>query len=425
VTWYTKSNNPCHGLLVYLANRSTTNPPQDKALRPGAVARTVILLGVTSLLTDVSQEMVTAILPLYLVLQLGLSPLSFGVVDGVNQSSAALARLLGGALADRLGRYKEVAAAGYGLSALTKLGFLLVGTYTPGLTLVMLLDRLGKGIRTAPRDAMIALSSHPKALGRAFGVHRTLDTAGAMLGPLVAYGLLQLVPRRYDATFVVSFMFALLGLATLVTFVKNPNVKQSTAAQAPQSFRVLWAERRSRALLALAFALGTVTLSDGFIYLALQKQLAFEPGLVPLLYVATPGVYMLLAAPLGRLADRMGRAKLLVVGYACLGLVYLVLLSHAPWAWLVCILLLGTYYAGTDGVLVALASRHLPSELTATGLAGLATANQVGRLGASLLFGWLWTAGALPDAILVFLVAIALLLGACTIGLHRLGLGRD
>src|SRR5436190_19093973 len=158
------------------------------------VSRNVLLLGLTSLLTDVSSEMVSTVLPIYAMVALGASPLAYGLIDGLYQGTAALVRVASGILADRWSRYKELAAAGYGLSALCRIALLAVGGTVGGLSASIVVDRVGKGIRTAPRDALISLSSARERLGTAFGVHRAMDTAGAMLGPLVAVGVLLMAP---------------------------------------------------------------------------------------------------------------------------------------------------------------------------------------------------------------------------------------
>src|SRR5262245_8714683 len=163
------------------------------------VSRNVLLLGLTSLLTDVSAEMVTTVLPIYLVFELGASPLAFGMIDGLYQGAGALTRLVSGVYADRWRRYKEIAGLGYGISAACKAGLLGIGTGSGGVAVIVLAARLGKGIRTAPRDALISLSSAKDKLGTAFGVHRAMDTAGAMVGPLVAFGVLFIAPRAFDA----------------------------------------------------------------------------------------------------------------------------------------------------------------------------------------------------------------------------------
>src|SRR5215813_1392757 len=185
------------------------------------VSRTVLLLGLTSFFTDVSSEMVSSILPLYMILTLRMAPLEFGIIDGLYQGTASLIRVASGYIADRWCRYKEVAVAGYALSAVCKLGILLAGSVFGTLTSFIVMDRTGKGIRTAPRDALISLSSPQERLATAFGIHRALDTAGAMLGPIISLGLIELAPGAFDAIFVVSFCVALIGLGVLLLFVEN------------------------------------------------------------------------------------------------------------------------------------------------------------------------------------------------------------
>ena len=198
---------------------STTGIARSTARVSAAVTPTVLALGAVSLITDVSSEMVTAVLPLYLVTGLGLSPLGFGLLDGIYNGFSALVRLAGGHLADRGGgRHKSIAGIGYGISALCKPLLLLAHTLTP-IGLILAADRTGKGLRTAPRDALISLSSAPSAHGRAFGVHRAMDTAGALLGPLVAFLILRATVDGYDAVFTVSFCVAVVGVLVLVLFV--------------------------------------------------------------------------------------------------------------------------------------------------------------------------------------------------------------
>ena len=289
------------------------------------VSTTVVLLGLTSMFTDISSEMVTAILPLYLIFTLGLSPLQFGVIDGIQQGASALVRVASGYTADRFGRYKEVAVFGYGLSAITRIGFILVGRSWALIGALVFADRTGKGIRTAPRDALISLSTPEEDLGTAFGVHRALDTAGAVIGPLIAFSLLVLIPHDFDPIFFVSFCFALIGLAILVLFVQNTTGRVEAEPLPPVTMRSvaqLLAVPRFGALLVAGGALALMTMSDGFVYLGLQQNLDFAGRNLPLLYVATSLVYMLLAIPAGRLADRVGRAKVFVCGYLLLLVVY-------------------------------------------------------------------------------------------------------
>jgi hypothetical protein len=359
------------------------------------VSRNVLFLGLTSLVTDISSEMVSAVLPLYLVLYLRLTPLEFGIVDGLYQGVGAIVRIAGGLFADRWRRYKEVAVAGYALSAACKLGLLAAGSAPTALGAVVLLDRTGKGIRTAPRDALISLSSSRVGLATAFGVHRALDTSGALLGPLVAFGLLALVPGAFDAVFVASFCAAVVGVGVLVLFVENPAPDGTRTAErvSPRAALGLLSAPRFCALVVAGAVLSLATIADGFLYLGLQRRLSFGVGFFPLLYVGTALVYLLLAVPAGRLADRIGREQVFIGGYVLLLLGYAVfLLPVASPAQLVAVLaLLGAYYAATDGVLMALASAVLPGELRTSGLALLTTATGLARLLASVLFGALWT----------------------------------
>ena len=391
----------------------------------GLVSRTVVLLGLTSLFTDISSEMVTTILPLYLVYAVGLSPIQFGVIDGIQQGASALVRIGGGFFADRLRRYKEVAAVGYGVSAACRILFIAAGTAWGAIGAVMFADRLGKGIRTAPRDAMISLSSPPERLGAAFGVHRALDTAGATIGPLIAFGLLVAAPHGYHSIFVVSFCFAIVGFAILVLFVQNPREERVEPAPREQitmrDVARLLTIPRFPTLIAVGSVLALATMSDGFVYLGLQKNLGFAGTQLPLLYVATSLVYMVLAAPIGKLADRVGRGRVLVSGYALLLVVYAALIVPPPGIGGIALVVIafGTYYAATDGVLMALVSPLLPPELRASGLALVVTATSLARLFASIVFGATWAFLGIGTAVVVFGIALAVATAAAAVVLER------
>jgi MFS family permease len=385
------------------------------------VARNVVLLGLVSFFTDISSEMVTTILPLYLVYTLGFTPLQFGVVDGLQQGAAALVRVAGGFAADRTRRHKEVAWAGYGLSAVSRLGLLFAQSVS-ALGALVFIDRTGKGIRTAPRDALISLSTEREALGAAFGVHRALDTAGAMLGPLLAFGILWAAPGEFDAIFVVSFCIALIGLAILGLFVENraevdPDAEHVSVAAAAR----LFGTRRFATLVFVGAALALVTVSDGFLFIALQRHLDFEARLLPLLFVGTAFAYMVLAIPVGRLADRVGRGRVFVLGYLPLLAAYGLLLLPSGGSPEIALFLglLGLYYAATDGVLMALASASLPPALRGSGLALLVTATSIGRLFASILFGTIWTWTDVETAIAAYAIGLVAAMAVAAAALRR------
>ncbi|MET9295633.1 MFS transporter [Streptomyces sp. NPDC003077] len=405
---------------MYLATTDATRATRQ--LSRGRVTGPVLALGTVSLVTDISSEMVTAVLPLYFVLHLGLSPLQFGFLDGLYNGVTALVRLLGGHAADRGNRHKLVAGSGYALSALSRLGLLLAGGGTLGIGAALAADRIGKGVRTAPRDALITLSSPPDALGRAFGVHRAMDTTGAFLGPLAAFALLWLTADAYDAVFVVSFCVGLVGVLLLIAFVPGRDALPPLPA-APAAPRAgLLAPLRDpafRRVLGAAALLGAATIGDAFLYLMLQRRLDFAVSWFPLLPLGAAGVYLLLAVPAGRLGDRIGRRVPFLAGHAALLGAYVLLLVTGNGLVLLAgvLLLLGVFYAATDGVLMALAGPLLPAARRASGLALLQTGQALARLLAAAGFGAAWTLwgvgpalGAAAGALTVALICATVLL---------------
>ncbi|MFF3449357.1 MFS transporter [Streptomyces sp. NPDC002667] len=421
-----------------------------------AVGPTVLALGTVSLITDVSSEMVTAVLPLYLVAGLGLSPLGFGLLDGIYNGFSALVRLAGGHLADRGGgRHKWVAGAGYALSALCKPLLLVARTLTP-IGLVLAVDRTGKGLRTAPRDALISLSSSPETRGRAFGVHRAMDTAGALLGPLAAFLILRETVDGYDAVFTVSFCVAVVGVLVLVLFVPGGGVTRPAAvagaagagagtgagagagtgtgtgtgnragddghavravaaADSPprptlRAALALLRRRELRGITLCALLLGLATVSDSFVFLLLQRRLGVPDRWFALLPVGTAAAFLLLAVPLGRLADRAGRWRMFLAGHGALLLAYGLLLTswHGTALPFAVLFLHGGFYAATDGVLMAAASDSVPEELRSSGLALVQTGQALARFACSLAFGAAWTAWGDRTALMVSAVALAL-----------------
>ncbi|WP_371619361.1 MFS transporter [Streptomyces sp. NBC_00454] len=421
---------------MYLADRSAPTgaktAPDGGPVRAPAVASAVLALGAVSLITDVSSEMVTAVLPLYLVAGLGLSPLGFGALDGLYNGVSALVQLTGGHLADRIRNHKLIAGIGYGLSALCKPLLLLAHSLGP-VGVVLALERTGKGLRTAPRDALISLSTPPELQGRAFGVHRAMDTTGALLGPLAAFFILGMTVDGYDAVFGVSACVAALGVVVLVLFVPSgadlgparpkpaalpkpaarpvrtgpaatatasEPASASASASSPEPGAVNVREAlallrlpRLRALAGCAALLGLTTVSDAFLYLLLQDRAGIGEQWFPLLPLGTAAVFLLLAVPAGALADRIGRRTVFLSGHALLLAGYGLLLwapdrSALPYLVLA---LHGMFYAATDGVLPAAVAATVPVRLRATGIAVVGTSQALARFGCSLAFGAAWT----------------------------------
>ena len=393
--------------LSTIGRRDHTGTVSPRKL--ATIGGNVFALGAVSLVTDVSSEMVTAVLPVYLVLGLHLSPAVYGLVDGLYTGATALLRLVGGYLADRIRRRKAVAGVGYALSAVAKLGLVAAGASVAAIGAVLTIDRTGKGLRTAPRDALITLSVPEPLLGRAFGVHRAMDSAGAFVGPLVALGVLAAVGSAtgidaFDAVFFTSFCIAALGVLLLVLFVRDrQGARPPAGAVSPRAAFGLLRATGVRRLLAAACVLGLATIGDGFVYLVVQRKEDIATGWFPLLAVGTSLAYLVLAAPLGALADRFGRLPVVLCGYGALTVVYLLLAGPlGGWPLLVAVLVLyGGFYAATDGVLMALAGPILPEALRTTGIALVQTGQALAYFVSSVLFGLSWQFWGTGTAVLV------------------------
>lgn len=383
------------------------------AAAPFRLSPVILWLGVVSMATDISSESVAAVLPLYITGFLGLSVIAFGVIDGINQGASALVRIAAGWASDRAGRPKAIALAGYGLSMVARVGFLFAGGFW-SIAAVVTGDRIGKGIRTAPRDALITTAAQPEYLARHFGIHRLLDTIGAAAGPLIAFVILMLMPNGYGTVFVVSLAFAAIGVAALALVVpdlrtgrpaRREKLQEAGAAGTPASGPVeprrippvrwsMFREPGLGRLLVASAILGVLTVGDGFIYLVLQDKDQFAVQWFPLLYVGTNVVFLLLAVPLGRLADGWGKGKVFLAGHVALLACYF--LAAAPGLGLAgtlgCLVLLGAFYAATDGVLAAFASQLTPPHQLATGIGAAQTVVALSRVLSSTVFGVLWFA---------------------------------
>jgi MFS family permease len=404
---------------MYVTLRGTPgavkNRPDGRGATGRKVAPTVIGLGAVSLLTDISSESVSAVLPLYITVVIGMGPLAYGFVDGIYQGVSALVRILGGWWADRLDRPKWVALGGYGISAASRVVLLVSQGFWP-ITSTVAVDRIGKGLRTGPRDALIATASPPDFLGRNFGVHRTMDTIGALIGPLLAFAVLAVFPfglHGYQTVFVASLAAAVMGVAVLALIIPDLRRRQdSTAVTAPPARPRLkdLAQPGLRRLLIAAGMLSVFTVGDGFLYLSLQDGGQIADRFFPLLFVGTNIAYLSLAIPLGRLADRVGRGRVFLAGHIVLLAAYPLAASHLgglPGAVIV-LLLLGTFYAATDGVLSALATREVPEAVRASGISAAQTVVAITRFASSVGFGLMWQFASRGLALMVMTAGLAL-----------------
>lgn len=371
----------------------TFTPATDVVPRRGlsAGARTVLILAVTSLFTDVSSEMTLNVLPLYLTGTLGVSLAAVGLIEGVAESTASLLRLFAGQLSDCLPRRLPVVIAGYGLSAITKPLFALsAGAASAGL--LRFADRVGKGVRTPARDALLAGAAAEGRRGFAFGVHRAADSTGAVLGVLSAAAVIALAGGTLDAaTFrtvvLVAAVPAFIAVAVLL-LIREPS-RAAVASSSGTLLPPLGPVSQRRFVLAVAiFALGNS--SDAFIVLRLVDLHAGVSTALILLAVMHAS-HVILAIPGGALSDRVGRRGVLVGGYVAFALVYggLGLVGSLPAA-AVLLVLYGGYYGVTDGVSRAFLADLSPAATRGGAYGWYHTVVGVGALPASVIAGTLW-----------------------------------
>ncbi len=347
----------------------------------------VIILGIVSLLTDISTEMVYPLVPLYLTAKLGASPAIVGLIEGVAESTASLLRVFSGYISDLVGRRKPLAILGYGSSTIGKIFLYLSNSW--GLVFIgRWIDRFGKGIRTAPRDALIADSTDSTRRGSAFGLHRAMDTLGAATGVLLAYYFLTRFSGDYSRVFLYSLIPAFLGVAALFFVRETKKLKSSDASKPVLKWSLLDRRLKGFLIVTLIFTLGNS--SNQFLLLR-AKDMGFNDTTVLLLYLAYNIVYMIFAYPAGRLSDRIGRKRLIVTGYLFYGLVYLgfAIVGNASYLWLL-FGLYGIYIGLTEGVQKALISDIAPVETRATLIGLHATLEGIGLLPASFIAGLLW-----------------------------------
>lgn len=371
-----------------------------------SLPRTVLVLGAVSLCNDAASDMLAPLLPLFLTATLGAGPAVVGLIEGVAEATASVLKLVSGRLADRGWNAKGLVLGGYGLSngARPLIGF----TFGwPIVLLLRFLDRVGKGLRTAPRDAMLAASVAPAIRGRAFGFHRTLDHAGAVIGPLLAFLLLAAnVPLRD-----VFFYSAVPGLIVLLLLIFG--LPASAAAPAPATPpRFAWREldRRLKGLIAAAAALALATVPDAFLVLWMQAQ-GIAVVWVPLLWAAMHAVKMLTAMPFGMLSDKVSRLKVVIGGWSA-RVVLLLLLAvsgEGLWSAWTLLLLYAATVASTEGAERALIGDVAPVDSKATAFGAYYMLSGLCALPGAVLFGVLWEWAGMSIA---FTVAAVLTVGS-------------
>lgn len=360
--------------------------PADGRLPPA-----IWVLGLVSLLMDISSEMIHSLLPLFMVGTLGASALVVGLIEGLAEATALIVKVFSGVLSDWWGKRKGLAVAGYALGALTKPLFALA----PGTGLVLaarLIDRVGKGVRGAPRDALVADLAPPAMRGAAFGLRQSLDTVGAFLGPLLAVGLMLLWANDFRAVFWVAVVPGLLAVVLLVLGVHEPEqpadgVRRGNPIRR-ENLRRLGGDYWWVVGLGAVFTLARF--SEAFLVLR-AEQSGVPLALVPLVMVAMNGVYAASAYPFGRLADRMNHRTLLALGLGVLIAADLVLASGTHWGTLLAgVALWGVHMGLTQGLLATMVADTAPADLRGTAFGFFNLVSGVAMLLASVLAGLLW-----------------------------------
>jgi MFS family permease len=346
----------------------------------------VLVLGLVSLLTDVSSEMIYPLLPLFLTGVLGAGPAFLGVIEGVAESTAALLKLVSGHFSDRVSRRKPLVVAGYGLSALARP--LIALAATPGFVLgVRFCDRIGKGIRTSPRDALIADSVEPELRGRAYGFHRSMDHAGALIGPLLAAGLLGWFSLDLRTVFWWAAVPGVLAVVLLVGGIREASRQFAPARSAGKAI-LPHGKLRAYLLILLLFTLGNS--SDAFLLLR-ATDLGVAPALLPLLWAFFHLVKMLSVFPFGVLSDRIGRRGVIVAGWGVYAVAYCgFALATSAWQIWALFAVYGLFYGLTEGAEKALVADLAPAAERGGAFGWFNAAIGLGALPASVLFGVLW-----------------------------------
>jgi len=371
--------------------QTTGNNPSKRKLHPN-----IWILSITSLLTDVSSEMLANILPLFLYNVLGVQTTIIGLIDGVAETTASLVKVFSGRLSDKLGRRKILAVIGYGLSTIAKPFLYFANTW--GWVLgVRFTDRVGKGIRTAPRDALLAGSAKPEQRGLAFGLHRAGDTAGAFLGLAIAAliiwrtqsGTAELTRPTFQLIVLASIIPAILAVLILALGARDIEANKSKA-ETGNSLGWRSLDRRFRVFLVVIILFTLGNSSDSFIILRGQDRNLSVLQIMGMLMTFN-AVYSLLSGPLGSLSDRLGRKKLMLTGWLVYGLVYLGLaISRTGGQVWALFGLYGIYYALTEGTAKALVADLVPQEQRGTAYGYFNAAIGITALPASLIAGGLW-----------------------------------
>lgn len=352
------------------------------------INRVILIIGLVSLFTDLSSSMIVPILPIYLTTVLHIPLTSIGIIEGIAESTASILKLFSGWITDRFGKHKLLMLIGYGLSNLTKPFFAISGSWSQVL-LIRFSDRFGKGIRTSPRDALLADATTKEDRGKSFGFRRALDALGAALGPLVAFGILAIYAGNYQLVFLLSVIPGAISLLLIIFFLKEKESISSIKRSLPKiKFKQMNRRFLAFSFISTLFAVGNF--SDAFLALRAQDA-GMIIALIPLAFFTLNLSSSIFSMPVGILSDRIGRRPVLISGFFIFAIIYLGfgIASSVTWIW-VLFILYGLYYAFTDGIQKAYIADIVPEGQRGTAMGTFNALTGMAALPASIIAGYLW-----------------------------------